>query len=108
MQTQINYEKYEKMSEKQLFNSIINVKKKEKKIQKDSEKKLKDIRKLLGFLENKLEKEKSKKKAEKYYSLDEIQIFKDIEKWEKENPQEAAKIRKELEYEIPEFKGLIK
>lgn len=42
----------------------------------------------------------SKSKKEKFYNIEESKIFKDFQKWKKENPIEAEQIKKEINEEI--------
>ena len=42
----------------------------------------------------------SKSKKEKFYNIEESKIFKDFQKWKKENPIEAEQIKKELNEEM--------
>lgn len=50
----IDYEKYNKMSQKQLLNSLIIAEKKEQKLKANAEEKLKEISELVKFLKAKM------------------------------------------------------
>lgn len=97
MQTQINYNKYLNMDIRQLANSLINAEKKETKIKENYQAQLAQIQELIKFLKSTM---KNGIDKPRYYTLENSPAIKKINKWEKENPQEAEQARQELYAEL--------
>lgn len=95
--TAIDYEKYSNMSQRQLLNSLINAEKKEQKLKAEAERKINETKELIKFLKAKI---KESLDTPKYYTLENSPALKQIRKWEEENPQEAEKIKQELDAEM--------
>ncbi|MGX2983055.1 hypothetical protein [Helicobacter sp. 23-1045] len=95
----INYEKYARMSQKQLFNSLLNAEKKERDIMERTNQKLSDTRDLIAFLKAKI-KDSFEPKYE-FVPLKETQSYKLAMEYKKTlTPQELAEIERELDEEI--------
>ena len=90
------YEKYEHMDKRQIVNALINAEKKEIKLRDE----LNAHIKLLKFLKSKLKKSIDAPKEPEYYTLETLPTVKRCLQWMDENPEEAEKIKEEIEMEL--------
>ena len=90
------YEKYEHMDKRQIVNALINAEKKETKIRDE----LNTHIELVKFLKSKLKRVIDAPKEPEYYTLETSPAMQKHRKWVNENPEEAKKIREELEMEL--------
>ena len=96
--TAIDYEKYNNMNERQLYNSLLNARKKEQKIKAEAEKKLNETKELIKFLTAKV---KENLDAPKYYTLESSPALNKIRNdFEKLPLEKQEQLNNELEKEL--------
>lgn len=97
MPSVINYEKYKGMSQRQLFNSLINAKKKLVNLQEKFKLEISNQQNLISFLNAEM---KASLEEPKEYTLATAPALKKNDEWAKANPDIAAQADKELEAEM--------
>lgn len=96
----INYEKYTRMSQKQLFNSLISAEKKERDIIERTHRQLSDTRDLIAYLKVRIKEGFSKTKGE-FVSLRDSESYKLAMEYKKTlSAQELAQLEWELKRDI--------
>lgn len=100
VQSQINYEKYSNMSERQLLNSLLNAQKSEAKLKADFEIKLKNKSELIRFLKAKLQEKINSPKYD-FIPLEQSQSYKNFKaKFDEMSESERAELKAEVESEM--------
>jgi len=94
--TTIDYEKYNNMNERQLYNSLLNARKKEQKIKAEADKKINEMKELIKFLTAKV-KENLDKPKQSFEPLKQTECYKQFQEMKTQMTEQE---KQELETEV--------
>ena len=96
----IDYKKYSNMTKRQLLNSLLNARKKNKKIKAEADKKINETKKLIQFLKAKV-KESLDKPKQNFEPLKQTESYKQFQKMKAQmTEQEKQELEAELQKEM--------